>query len=285
MTGQPPPFTPGIDLSLTLENADVHRFGLTQSRWSWLRDKVFWITGGGTGYGFAFANALSCAGAKVVLSSRNSQKLEAAKATIEARIPRADITTAPLDLADQNSIESSVASTDIDQAHGVIHSAAVPQFSSSDRSPLLSANYAAWDNMMAVNVRGPYVLSVALLEHFRRAKTGRIIFCSSMAGWSSTRGFGPYNTSKAALANLAVSFGTELAEAMPDFDFQTSTLILGEARSEMNKGSTVDPIIAAPMALRLATQAPNSLTGQAFLFNGLHVPVGMVPPHNRALDP
>jgi NADP-dependent 3-hydroxy acid dehydrogenase YdfG len=83
-----------------------HRFGLSPERWSFLRDKVIWITGSGTGFGQAMAVGAAAAGARVILSGRDSKKLEATLKMMESfGIPSANAFVLPLDLLNYAEID------------------------------------------------------------------------------------------------------------------------------------------------------------------------------------
>jgi NAD(P)-dependent dehydrogenase (short-subunit alcohol dehydrogenase family) len=94
---------------------------------------------------------------------------------------------------------------------------------------------------------------------------------SSGAGWSSAPGFGPYNVSKVALNALCASFARELVATEPDLDAQLNVLEPGEARTEMNQGSTTSPWVVVPMTLRLLTQPRGGPTGRFFHRDGRHL--------------
>lgn len=70
----------------------------------------------------------------------------------------------------------------------------------------------AWDRTMAVNLRGPFLLSQAALPHFRAQKHGRIINISSLAGQSGGVMVGAdYSASKGGLIALTKVLARELA--------------------------------------------------------------------------
>ncbi|WP_431911060.1 SDR family NAD(P)-dependent oxidoreductase [Nonomuraea jabiensis] len=70
--------------------------------------KHFLITGGNAGIGYFVAEQLAGTGATVILGSRDPAKAEAARASIRARVPGADVRHLRLDLADLSSLEASV---------------------------------------------------------------------------------------------------------------------------------------------------------------------------------
>jgi len=70
-----------------------------------LKDKVAWITGGGSGIGLAGAIELARAGCRVVISGRDDAKLSAAVRQAEAAgAPAGAISSAALDVADSAAV-------------------------------------------------------------------------------------------------------------------------------------------------------------------------------------
>jgi len=70
----------------------------------------------------------------------------------------------------------------------------------------------AWDRTMAVNLRGPFLLSKAALPHFKERRAGRIVNISSLAGQSGGIMVGAdYSASKAGLIALTKVLARELA--------------------------------------------------------------------------
>ncbi|MEM9999926.1 MAG: SDR family oxidoreductase, partial [Pseudomonadota bacterium] len=68
-----------------------------------------------------------------------------------------------------------------------------------------------WDEMMAVNVRGPYLLARSAAQHLRASKWGRIVNIGSTLGhgdWYADRAFAP---SKAAIVPLTRFLAASLA--------------------------------------------------------------------------
>ena len=71
-----------------------------------LQGRHFMVTGASSGLGEETVRALSSAGAKVTMVSRNSDKLDAAADRIRTSVPTTDLQTGLVDLADLSSIRS-----------------------------------------------------------------------------------------------------------------------------------------------------------------------------------
>ncbi len=99
----------------------------------------------------------------------------------------------------------------------------------------------------------------------------RILFLSSFAGRASTPGFGSYNISKSAVNTLGASLAAECAARYPGKDIQINVLVPGEARTEMNQGSTESPYSVVSMVLVLLSHPPGGPNGFFFNRDGRHL--------------
>lgn len=247
-----------------------HRFGLSQSRWDSLTGKAFWITGAGTGYGRCIAIGLALAGAKVFLSGRREEKLRESIHEAEhlAKEP-VDMLSVPMDVTDEGSVARAVAQVDAacpDGLRGLVHCAALPQ--PGRAYPLLKMALADWDGLQRTNVTAGWLLTREAIGSLVRGGAPRVLFLGSEAGWADTVGHGPYNVSKAALNSLAASLAAEFADCHPEVKPQVNLLVPGEARTEMNQGSSVSPYSVVSMALLLLTCAPGGPNGKLFHRDG-----------------
>ena len=120
-----------------------------------LKDKVAVITGGGTGIGAATARELASLGAKVVVSGRRPDKLEAVVKAITASGGTAMAMSA--DMADEQQIKALVdgavaAFGQIDILH--CNAALTDAASHAADGAIADMDAALWDKVMAVNLRG-----------------------------------------------------------------------------------------------------------------------------------
>lgn len=72
---------------------------------------------------------------------------------------------------------------------------------------------AAWDQIMAVNLRGPFLLARAVLPTMREKRHGHIINISSESGLEYYPGDGAYGVSKHALNALSEYIQRENSES------------------------------------------------------------------------
>ena len=172
-----------------------------------LQGKTALVTGGSRGLGLQMAQALGEAGARVVLTSRKAQALEAATAELQAQ--GIDAQWIAADCAKEEDILRLVAETV--QRVGPID-ILVNNAGASWGAPAESHPVAAWDKVMNLNIRGYFLLSQAVANAGMLARGGRIINLASIAGL----GGNPiemktiaYNTSKGAVLNFTRALAAE----------------------------------------------------------------------------
>ncbi len=279
-----PEATPGIQQFLDPASWRDHRFGLPSPRWRALSGKTAWITGAGTGYGRCIAVALAAAGAHVILSSRRTEKLNESIAEMRSLgIPTDNTAAIPLDITDSGSVEAAAAEVRrrFGPAHFLIHSAAVSPVGLP--WPLTSMTPEQWNRIIGTNVTGAWLMCRAAVPDMAAAGTCRVVLLTSEAGWAFTPGVGAYNVSKSALNNLGASLAAECAARHPMADIQINVLIPGEARTEMNKGSTISPYTVVPMTLALLSHPPGGPNGRFFHRDGRHFPFAYAAAYERLM--
>lgn len=163
------------------------------------RDTVAVITGGAQGLGFAIAERLVAEGCtRIVIAGRSAAKGKVAVETLRAQ--GADAVFIAADLGDVAQAKSLV-----DQAvaqYGRVN-ALVNAAAATDRGGILDTTPEAWENLMAINARGPFF---ALQRFAQAAVTGgypaSAVNILSMVVHCGQSFLAPYSASKAALANI-----------------------------------------------------------------------------------
>jgi len=265
--------TPGIVQDPDPRYWRTHMYGLPLDRWEYLRDRSYWITGAGTGFGWAITAALASAGSQIFLTGRREDKLRQAIGNlVSLGIPTNSCQIVAADITDPRAVER--ASAFIREhcrcLHGLVNNAAIPQ-RIEYQYPLHEESVEFWDEIMRVNVRAPWFVTKTALPVMLKAGEVRVLFITSAAGWSFASGYGQYNITKAALNSLAACFAEECRTAFPDVDIQINALDPGQARTEMNPGSTRSPFTAACMALLILSHPRNGPNGKFFSHDGGHL--------------
>ena len=214
-----------------------------------LSGKTALITGGSRGLGLQMAHALGEAGARLMLSARKADELEAAcaelqAAGIDARWVAADCAQAP-DLQKLVS-ETLQRMGDVDI---LVNNAGATWGAPAQDHPV-----EAWDKVMALNVRGYFLLSQLIGKHSmigrQDGRGGRIINVASIAGLGGNpAGLNTlaYNTSKGAVLNFTRALACEWGQ----YGINVNAICPGFFPSKMTAGT-----LAAVGADKLAAAAP-----------------------------
>ena len=163
-----------------------------------LDGKVAIVTGGTRGIGLAIATTLARAGAKVVISSRKADHVDAAVTLL--REDGLDVVGIPANMGKAADAHELAARTveHFDGIDIVVNNAATnPVF-----GPLQLASDDAFEKILAVNVKGPLELCKTAHTVMAQRGGGAIVNVSSIGGISPEAGLGLYSVSKAALVSL-----------------------------------------------------------------------------------
>ncbi len=167
------------------------------------------ITGGSSGLGLAMAEAYLRSGARVYITGRKPEPLAAARQELAAH---GDVRAVQGDVATPEGVEAlRVALADEARLHVLINNAGITWGTAIEKFPA-----AAWDSVMGVNVKAPFVLVQAFLAQLQAAATeadpARVINIGSVYGVTSQvlRGWS-YAASKAAIHHLTKVLAAELA--------------------------------------------------------------------------
>src|SRR6185436_7005012 len=172
-----------------------------------LDGKVAIVTGGSRGIGRAIAESLAKQGAYVVV---NYVRGEAeAKAVVDAIVAAGGkAEAAGFDVSSGKPAEDAIA--EIAKRLGRLDILIANAGISVD-ALLLRLKDEDFDRILGVNVKGAVCCARAAIKVMMRAKTGRVIFLSSVVGETGNAGQTAYAASKAALLGVTKSMARELA--------------------------------------------------------------------------
>lgn len=170
-----------------------------------LQGTVAIITGGASGIGRACAEAFSAEGANVAILDR----AEDGEAVADAlRAGGAEAIFIEVDLTDERTVASAVADvatrwTGIDTVVGCAG------ISGRVGTSLAETAVADWDAVMAVNVRGNFLVAKHSIPFLQQSAVGSVVLVASDAALAAFEGMGAYSTSKAAVAMLAKAIAVD----------------------------------------------------------------------------
>lgn len=191
------------------------------------------ITGASRGIGFAVAEALARAGARVILNGRSEPALEDAAAAL--RETGATVATSAFDVTDGagvgpavGTVEETLAPIDI-----LVNNAGIQR-----RAPLESFDDEEWRTLMATNLDSVYYVSKAVAGHMIRRGRGKIINIGSVQCELARPGIAPYTASKGAVKNLTKGMCADWA----GYGLQINALAPGYFATPLNKALVEDPV-------------------------------------------
>ncbi len=165
-----------------------------------LPEQVAIVTGGGTGIGRAFAEALASAGAKVVIASRREDVLRRTAEEINAKLGSELVFPYEFDIRERAQIEELVA-----EVYGRWQAIDVLVNNSGLAVPETVEDMTddGWETVMDTNLRGVMQLVRAVLPLMRKNDFGDIVNVSSQAGKHGYADVPSYCASKFGLLGYA----------------------------------------------------------------------------------
>jgi 3-oxoacyl-[acyl-carrier protein] reductase len=246
-----------------------------------MQDKVFLITGAGSGIGRACALAFAAQGARVAVSGRTLTKCEAVAREIgPAALPIACDTRHSTDV--QRAITQTVAH--FGGLDGIVHSAGI-----SPSGRVTDISEAEWDECIAADLTSGFLLAKYAIPHMT-ARGGVLLNIAGTFGVRAATGKAAYAAAKAGLINLSRAIALDYARE----HIRCNAICPGYVDTPLNDGfdhSARDAFLdkyqplpglvtaeeVAALAVYLASDAARMITGQAFLIDagqqaGLFVP-------------
>ena len=167
-----------------------------------LKGKSALITGGNTGIGRAIALAYAREGADVAVAWVDREaEAKSLEKEISALGIRCDVTKEADVTACVRQVISSFGKLDI-----VVSNAGIQR-----PQPITEMSVADWDRMLAVHLRGAFLVSREAAKHMIPRKTGWMIFTCSQLGYIGRERYAAYSAAKGGLIVFMRSLAKELA--------------------------------------------------------------------------
>ncbi len=227
-------------------------------------DKGVVITGAGRGLGAALAKAFSIEGARVFLCARTDEEVRNVAESIMAEGGRAGWTT--LDVSEPDAARSLalMATSELGRVDIVVNNAGIL----GPKQPLLEVTPGQWNDVLRINLTGPFLVTRAFLPSMLQMGGGTAVFVSSGVGRKARATWGPYSVSKFGIEGLSQTFAEEIGPQ----GLASVAINPGATRTRMRAAAypDEDPTTLPPAEtiaeafLRVCAKSQEEINGQSF---------------------
>jgi 3-oxoacyl-[acyl-carrier protein] reductase len=242
-----------------------------------LTDKVALITGGGRGLGRAIALALARQGADVGVNYRSNAESAAEVVTEIRSLGRAAIAIQGDTSAGREACEAIVkaAIDEFGKVDILVNNAGITR-----DNLIMRMDGDEWQSVIETNLSGPFWMTRAIARPMLKARSGRIINMSSVAGRMGNVGQANYASAKAGLIGLTKSVARELASRGITCNAIAPGLIDTELTAEISQAARDFVINSTPLgyigsvedvaaaAVYFASDESRYITGQVLGVDG-----------------
>ena len=227
-----------------------------------LDDRVIIVTGGAAGIGRAFAGGFVREGASVVLADINGDAAE--RSAEELRQEGGQALGLTVDVSDQAQTETMVAETlsRFGKITGLVNNAAIALRVKHTRAPLEEIPLDEFDRMLAVNLKGVFLCSKAVLPHMKEQGYGKIVNMSSGTFFNGRENLVHYVASKGGV----IAFTRVLAREAGPSGITVNSIAPGLTASETEEHDMEQFAARIPNRAIKRIEMPEDLVGAGIFF-------------------
>ena len=223
------------------------------------------VTGASRGLGRSMVERFSAEGARVTLTARGEEQLQA----VADGLPGESL-VAPANVRDADAVERVVERT-VEAFGGVdtlVNNAGVSILGMQDsRKELVDVTEDEWDTVLEVNLKGAFLFTREVLPYMYEQGSGNVINVSSGLGKRAAPGAGAYVSSKWGLEGLTRVTALEGADRGVDANAvdpggRVDTDIWAHLPDE-EREQILDPDVLDDATVLLAAQGPDGVTGES----------------------
>jgi 3-oxoacyl-[acyl-carrier protein] reductase len=235
-----------------------------------MENKALFITGVSRGIGEAIAKGFASEGYFVIGTSRGSFDLPKCLDTNQCL-------HIPLDVRDREGIQSAY---DLLKTKNLLPSIIINNAGITKDQLLLRMNDEDWDDVIETNLTSIFNITKVFIKPMVKARLGRIINISSVAGLMGNPGQVNYSASKAGIGGFTRSLAKEVAsrnitvnciapgfinsDMTKDFEGEAQASIINQIPAQ----KFGDPSNIADLAIFLASEKASYITGQTISVDG-----------------
>ena len=225
-----------------------------------LKDKVALITGGGRGIGKAVTLAYAREGAKVAICARTASEVDQTAAEIRAL--HADCGSWPCDVSLEESVKEFIAKVKQKFARidVLVNNAGVM----TRPVPMTELEVKKWDYTIAVNLRGLFLVTQAVLPMMMKQGSGSIINLASMIGRGAHANFIAYATSKWGLEGFTQTLAAEVRSS----NIRVNSVEPGYVATKLTGYHGSKPESVTDVFVYLASDESKGISGQMLSASG-----------------
>jgi 2-deoxy-D-gluconate 3-dehydrogenase len=239
-----------------------------------LKDQVAIVTGASRGIGRACATALVEEGVRVLAVARGVDELETLRATAPGQIEVA--------VVDMTDVDAVAALPDRTVEHFGRLDIVVNNAGMMPAGKFIDQPQQEWDQVFAVNVRAPAVLTRAAGKHLLAQRSGKVINMASVVGINGKPVLVSYSATKGALLQFTKALGAEWARfgvqvnaiAPGAFETEAQAAVLGNPKTldlrlrkiparRMGRSEELGPLVCY-----LASPLSDFMTGSVVVLDG-----------------